>query len=50
MEVVIDANILFSCLIKDSVTAKLMCKENIKLYAPSFLIEEFIKYDQSLLN
>lgn len=46
MELVIDANILFSALIKKSVTAELIFNENLMLYAPDFFIEEFVKYQE----
>ena len=44
MRLIIDANILFSALIKDSSTAKLLIDDKLKLYAPEFLFEEFAKY------
>ncbi|MBS3176316.1 hypothetical protein J4457_03705 [Candidatus Woesearchaeota archaeon] len=50
MELVIDANILFSALIKKSVTAELIFNENLKLYAPDFFIEEFIKYQELIIK
>ena len=50
MELVIDANILFSALIKDSITAEMLFKEDLKLYAPKFIIEEFSKYEDLILN
>ena len=50
MELIIDANILFSSLIKDSITAHIMFDENIKLYAPEFLLSEFAKYENFILK
>ena len=47
---VIDANILFSALIKDSNTAKLLFDENVNLFTPEFIFEEFIKYENFLLE
>ncbi len=44
MDFVLDANILFSSLIKNSITAKLIFEEDIVLFAPEFLLEEFTKY------
>ena len=44
MDLVIDANILFAAIIKDSVTAELMLHDDIHLYAPEYLIEEFEGY------
>ena len=46
MELVIDANILFSALIKDSTTSDLLFKNT--LYAPEFIFEEFKKYKEEL--
>ena len=45
MDLVIDGNILFSALIKDSLTAELLFEKYLKLYAPDFMIEEFMKYE-----
>ena len=46
MELVIDANILFSALIKDGVTVEILFNENLKLFAPEFLFKEFKKYEK----
>ncbi len=45
---IIDANILFSALIKNSVTAKLIFEEEFLLYTPEFIIEEFLKYQEMI--
>ncbi|TFG18842.1 MAG: hypothetical protein EU529_17010 [Promethearchaeota archaeon] len=50
MRLVIDANILFAALIKNSLTAKLLLNKDLKFYAPEFLFEEFAKYEDYLLN
>ena len=50
MILVIDANILFSALIKDSFTATLLFNENLKLYTPQFIIDEFLKHEKDLLK
>ena len=50
MRLVIDANILFATLIKNSLTAKLLLNDKLKFYAPEFLFEEFAKYEDYLLN
>ena len=47
---VIDANILFSALIKDSLTAKLIFDGDIMLSAPEFVIDEFLKYEGLILK
>ena len=46
MKLVVDANILFASLIKDSLTAELLVSDKLNLYAPEFLFDEFIKYKQ----
>ena len=50
MILVIDANILFSALIKDSLTAELIFNEDLKLYACEFIIEEFFKYEEEIMK
>jgi predicted nucleic acid-binding protein len=50
MELVIDANILFAILIRDSYTANLVFKNNITLIAPEFLIEEFFKHEKLIIS
>ena len=42
MELVIDSNILFAALIKNSATSGILFKHT--LYAPKFIFEEFKKY------
>ncbi|MBU3906952.1 MAG: hypothetical protein KKA64_01745 [Nanoarchaeota archaeon] len=44
MKLVLDANVLFSALIKDDVTAKLFLDLSFHLYAPEFILEEFEKH------
>lgn len=46
MELVLDANILFAGLIKDSTTAILLFNPSLKLYTPEFILEEFMKYSE----
>jgi predicted nucleic acid-binding protein len=50
MELVIDANILFSALIKDSFTSELLFEEELKLYTPEFIIDEFNKHEDLILQ
>lgn len=50
MELVIDANILFSALIKDGITTEILFESNLKLFSPDFLIEEYIKYENMILK
>lgn len=49
MILVIDANILFAALIKDSVTAALLFADEIQLVTPEFVLEEFSSYKKVLL-
>ena len=42
MDLVIDSNILFAALLKDSGTSDILFKHT--LYAPEFIFEEFMKY------
>lgn len=48
MRLVVDANILFSAILKDSLTRKLVCDETLELFAPKFLLIEFAKYSAEL--
>ena len=44
MNITVDANILFACLIKDSDTRKLFFSPKFELYAPVFMLRELQKY------
>jgi len=44
MELVLDANILFSALIKSGATRELMLAKELRLRTPEFIISEFLKY------
>jgi predicted nucleic acid-binding protein len=50
VDLVVDANILFAALIKESTTAKLLFLDDLHLYAPEFLLDEFSKHRKYLLN
>jgi len=50
MDLVVDANILFSALIKDGGTAKVIFRDELHLYAPEFLLEEFSKHKKTILE
>ena len=50
MELVVDANILFSALIKDGFTAKLFFNERLRLYTSEFILDEFRKYEELILK
>lgn len=49
MELIVDANILFAALIKQSVTATLLCRSDIRFYTPEYIFEEFKKYEGDIL-
>lgn len=50
MKLVIDANILFAALIKGGLTAELIISDVLQLFAPEFLLEEFSKYQDQILE
>lgn len=50
MQLVVDANILFSALIKDAKTRKLMANKQVELFAPEFIKEELSKYDSEIMK
>lgn len=50
MKLVVDANILFASLIKNSLTAELLLSDKLNLFAPEFLFDEFIKYEVYILE
>ena len=50
MILIVDANILFSALIKEGPTAKILLNERFDLFAPRFLFEEFENYKETILK
>ena len=50
MSIVIDSNILFSALLKDSITRRIILNYNGMFLLPSFVLEEAGKYKELLLN
>src|SRR3989338_699189 len=48
MDLIVDANILFAGLIKESTTARLLFNPTLRLYAPDFVMEEFMKYSDTI--
>ncbi len=44
----VDANVLFSSLLKDSLTRRLIFDKRLVLYSPRFLVKEFAKYRAEL--
>lgn len=50
MKLVVDANVLFSAAIRDSKTSDLLLNDDLELYAPEYLFDEFKKYQETLLE
>ena len=50
MKLVIDANILFSVLIREGMSAEILSKLALELFAPEFLFQEFDKYKDEILS
>ena len=44
MKLVVDANILFSCLIKEGINRKLLLESEFAFYTPSEVVEEFLEH------
>lgn len=49
MEFILDANPLFSALIKDSFTIRIIVSEKVELFAPEFLFDEFLEHEEEIL-
>ena len=50
MDLVVDANILFSILIKSGKTEEIMLEPYLHLFCPEFIFEEFEKYEDEILE
>ena len=50
MRLVVDANVLFSALIRDGVTRKLFFEDRLELFAPEYLFEEFAGHRKEILQ
>jgi len=50
MKLIVDANILFSALIKDGKTSELLLNLSLELFTPEFVLTEFEKHKQEILN
>lgn len=50
MNIIIDANILFAALIKDSKTADILVNPFLELNAPEIIFEEFSKYYKEIIT
>ncbi|RMF90488.1 MAG: hypothetical protein D6733_03665 [Methanobacteriota archaeon] len=48
MELVVDTNIVFSAIVKDSYTRLLLCNQNLVLYAPEALISELNEHEKEI--
>ena len=49
MDVVVDANIVISALVKRGYTLELMFSEDLRMFAPEFLIEELLEHKDEIL-
>jgi predicted nucleic acid-binding protein len=49
MKLIVDANVLFSALIKDSITAEILLSDKLQLYTPEFIIREFEKHKNTII-
>ncbi len=50
MNLVIDANIIFACLIKEGKTHELFFNENLHLYTPEFFFTELEKHQKEIIS
>lgn len=50
MDLIIDANALFSVLIKKSRSEEILFRSEVHLFAPEFLFEEFRKYETTIIG
>ncbi|HIH22694.1 TPA: hypothetical protein HA238_03130 [Candidatus Micrarchaeota archaeon] len=50
MQFVIDANILFAALIKDSLTHEIIVSEFAEFFAPEFILGEFYMHETEILQ
>jgi predicted nucleic acid-binding protein len=50
VDLIVDANIIFAALIRESITAKLLFVDDLHLYTPEFLLDEVKKYQKYLSN
>ncbi len=48
MKITTDANILFSCILKDGATRNIWFNSELELYAPEFILTELSKYRNEL--
>jgi len=48
MELIVDANVFFSALIKEGVTRELILNDKLKLFTPEYIFEELLEHLQEL--
>lgn len=48
MELAVDSNVVFSAMVKDSLTRSLLCNPNLLLYAPEALISEMHEHSEEI--
>ena len=48
MDLIIDANILFAALIKESTTIDIIYDDNLRFFAPEFILSEFYKHKDDI--
>lgn len=49
MKLILDANPLFAALIKNSFTVNVIVNENVELFTPEFLFDEFLEHKEEIL-
>lgn len=50
MDLIVDANIIFACLIRQGTTVEIIAEPDIHLFAPEFLIEEIEKHLEKIIS
>ncbi|MDO8553272.1 MAG: PIN domain-containing protein [Candidatus Micrarchaeota archaeon] len=50
MQVIIDANVLFAALIKDSITLEIIVNGTDEFFTPEYILEEFDKHKEEILK
>ena len=50
MELVVDANVLFSALIKDSFAYKMLFSEEFSLFTPEYIFAELENHEEEILE
>ena len=48
MKIVVDANIIFACILRNGATRRLILNPELELIAPEFIVKEFAKYANEL--